>query len=354
MKAKLFTSEQVSCGHPDKICDQISDAILDACLEQDKDSRVATEALIKNYQIVIAGEITTKAEININEIVHNVLKRIGLEDIEKYNVLNLLDKQSPDIAMGVNRGGAGDQGIMFGYACNDTEDGMPLAWSIATRGLINLRKLNHPKLKTDAKSQVTIDYENNRIDTFLISTQHDENITLEEVREIVSKVMIETAKEFNMNTDFKQLINPTGRFVIGGSIGDAGVTGRKIIADTYGGYAKHGGGAFSGKDPSKVDRSAAYMARYIAKDIVKGKKWADECEIQLSYAIGVVQPISVNVECFETEKIPTSEILTYITNTYDLSPNGIIKFLDLKNVKYSDTTCYGHFGKKNLNWEKIK
>lgn len=353
MRSKLFTSEQVSSGHPDKICDQISDAILDACLEQDKDSRVAVEALIKNYHVVVAGEVTTNAKFDVLEIVQNVLKNIGLDNVEQYDVLNLLDKQSPDIAMGVNKGGAGDQGIMFGYACNETECGMPLAWVIATKGLINLRELHHPKLKTDAKSQVTIDYSNNRIDTFLISTQHDENTTLDEVRELVSKVMINVAKEFNMNTDFKQLINPTGRFVIGGSIGDAGVTGRKTIADTYGGYAKHGGGAFSGKDPSKVDRSAAYMARHIAKDIVINKKWADECEIQLSYAIGVIHPISIHVECFNTNKISIDEILTYINNKYDLSPNGIIKYLDLKNIKYIDTTCYGHFGKEYLNWEKI-
>ncbi|MDD4036145.1 MAG: methionine adenosyltransferase, partial [Bacilli bacterium] len=279
MKRNLFTSEQVSEGHPDKICDQISDAILDACLEEDRDSRVAVETLIKNYNIVVAGEVTTNARLDIERIVKSVLIRIGLNDIDKYRVTNYLDKQSPDIAVGVDSGGAGDQGIMFGYACNETKEGMPLAYAIATKALINLRDLNHPKLGPDAKSQVTFDYDNNRIDTFLISTQHKADVSLNEVTEIVSGVMKTTALEYNLNTDFKKLINPTGRFVIGGSHGDAGVTGRKIIADTYGGYARSGGGAFSGKDPSKVDRSAAYMARYLAKDIVLKKGWADKCEI---------------------------------------------------------------------------
>ncbi|MFA5459479.1 MAG: methionine adenosyltransferase [Bacilli bacterium] len=353
LKRNLFTSEQVSEGHPDKICDQISDAILDACLEVDKDSRVAVETLIKNYYIVVAGEITTKAKLEVEKIVKSVLTRINLKDVDKYQVTNYLFCQSPDIAMGVDTGGAGDQGIMFGYACNETKEGMPLAFSIATKALINLKDLNHPKLCPDAKSQVTIDYDKNRIDTFLISTQHLESVSLDEVKEIVTEVMIKTALEYNMNTDFKKLINPTGRFVIGGSHGDAGVTGRKIVADTYGGYAKCGGGAFSGKDPTKVDRSVAYMARHLAKDIVMKQKWADKCELQLSYAIGVKEPISININCFNTAKIKEDEIIDYVIKKYDLTPQGIITYLNLKNIKYIETTCYGHFGKNYLTWEKI-
>ena len=348
---KLFTSEQVSCGHPDKICDGIADAILDACLEQDKTSRVAIELLIKNYNIIIAGELTTSAIIDVEQIAINVLKYIRVDDTELYTITNLLDKQSPDIAMGVDTGGAGDQGIMFGYATDETEELMPLAWSIATKALKNLRELNHPLLKADAKCQVTIDYTLNRIDTFLISTQHSDLASLDDVKRIVYPVMLQTAKEYNMNTDFKYYINPTGRFVIGGSIGDAGVTGRKIICDTYGGYAKHGGGAFSGKDPSKVDRSAAYMARKIAKDIVK-KGYAKRCEIQLSYGIGIDNPLSINVNTFGTGKVPEEDILDYVVSNYDLTPKGIITSLDLLNTHYFDTCFYGHFGKKNLNWEK--
>ena len=354
---QLFTSEQVSCGHPDKICDQIADGILDSCLKEDKLSRVAVEVMIKNYDIIISGEVTTKIDITdelLYKVVDEVLTNIRVDDKEKYCITNLLDKQSPDIAMGVDYGGAGDQGIMFGYATNETPEMMPLAWSIATKALIKLRELNHPLLKPDAKSQVTIEYEDgkpNRIDTFLISTQHSEKATLDEIKNIVKEIMIKTALEYNMNTDFKILVNPTGRFVIGGSIGDAGVTGRKIIADTYGGYAHHGGGAFSGKDPSKVDRSAAYMARKIARDIVK-RKMADKCEMQLSYAIGVKEPISIFIDCFGTNKLDCGEILTYIKENYDLTPKGIIEKLDLLNVKYTNTTVYGHFGKESLNWEK--
>ena len=354
---QFFTSEQVSCGHPDKMCDQIADGILDRCLEEDKSSRVAVEVMIKNYDVIISGEITTKVDLSIEvlyEILDNVLTYIGVDDKEKYAITNLLDKQSPDIAMGVDIGGAGDQGIMFGYATNETKELMPLAWSIANKALIKLKELNHPILKPDAKAQVTIEYDNDvpkRIDTFLISTQHCEKASLDDIKEIVSSVMIETALEYSMNTDFKMLVNPTGRFVIGGSIGDAGVTGRKIIADTYGGYAHHGGGAFSGKDPTKVDRSAAYMARKIAKDIVK-ENMADKCELQLSYAIGVKEPISIFVNCFGTNKLELNKIIEYVNENYDLTPAGIINKLDLLNVKYSDTTVYGHFGKEYLNWEK--
>jgi len=354
---KYITSEQVSCGHPDKMCDQIADRILDLCLENDKTSRVAVEVMMKNYDVVIAGEVTTSFEITdeiLYEILDDVLTYVDVPDKDKYIITNLLDRQSPDIAMGVDIGGAGDQGIMFGYATNETKELMPLAWSIANKALVNLKKLNSKILLPDAKAQVTIEYldgKPNRIDTFLISSQHKEDVTLDEVKEVVKEVMINTAKEYDMNEDFKILINPTGRFVIGGSIGDAGVTGRKIIADTYGGYAHHGGGAFSGKDPTKVDRSAAYMARKIAKDIVKNNM-ADKCEIQISYAIGVKEPISIYVDCFNTEKIDVQDIAEWINKNYDLTPKGIIDSLDLLNIKYSDTTVYGHFGKENLNWEK--
>lgn len=354
---RFFTSEQVSCGHPDKMCDQVADKILDYCLSKDKASRVAVEVMMKNYDAVIAGEVTTKAELSddvLYLLLDEVLSYVGVEDKDNYVITNLLDKQSEDIALGVDIGGAGDQGIMFGYATNETKELMPLAWSIANKTLLNLKKLNHNLLLPDAKAQVTIEYDDNipvRIDTFLISTQHKEKITLDEVKKIVTDVMIDTAKEYGMNTDFKVLINPTGRFVIGGTIGDAGVTGRKIIADTYGGYAHHGGGAFSGKDPSKVDRSAAYMARKIAKDVLR-KGFADKCEVQLSYAIGVKEPISIFVNTFGTNKIEEEKIVEYINENYDLTPSGIIKALDLLNVKYSDTTVYGHFGKEYLNWEK--
>ena len=354
---KLFTSEQVSCGHPDKICDQIADKILDYCLTYDKTSRVAVEVLIKNYDIVIAGEVTTKAELT-DEVLYNlvdeVLEFVRVENKDNYVITNMLDKQSKDIALGVDIGGAGDQGIMFGYATKETKEMMPLAWSLANKALINLRNLNSDILRPDAKAQVTIEYHDDvptKIDTFLISTQHIEEASLDDVKQVVKEVMLKTAKEYNMNTDFKVLINPTGRFVIGGSIGDAGVTGRKIIADTYGGYAHHGGGAFSGKDPSKVDRSAAYMARKIAKDVLRNN-FAEKCEIQLSYAIGVKEPVSIFVNCFGTNKIGEDKIIKYIKENYDLTPKGIIEKLDLLNIKYSDTTIYGHFGKEYLNWEK--
>ena len=354
---KLFTSEQVGIGHPDKICDQISDYILDECLKQDKYSRVGLETFAKNYNIIVGGEITSKAVIDVEKCVRQVLSDIGIDDIDKYIVTNLLDKQSPDIAMGVDVGGAGDQGIMFGYATNETKELMPLAHSIATTALIKLNSLNDKTFKKDSKSQVTINYtdENNPvIDTFLISVQHDEKATYEEITEKVTKVMKETAKEYNMNEDFKIFINPTGRFVIGGTIGDAGLTGRKIIADTYGGYARHGGGAFSGKDATKVDRSAAYMARYLAKNIVSAGLM-DKCEIQLSYAIGVEEPVSIYIESFDTEKIDKNILLKYIYENIGLTPKKIIEKLDLRNNIFYNTAKYGHFGKTslNLNFEKL-
>lgn len=345
----IFTSEQVSQGHPDKICDQISDAILTECLKGDRASRVAIETFIKDNNIVVGGELTTKAEVDYEKTIKEVLKRIGIEEYNSYKIINFIKKQSPDIAQGVDIGGAGDQGMMFGYATNETEEYMPLPYEIATKALLNLKELNHKGLKPDAKSQVSYDYSNNRIDTFLISTQHSEDMDIEEVREVVKEIMIKTARDMKLNTDFNILVNPTGRFVVGGSFADAGLTGRKIIADTYGGIARHGGGAFSGKDPSKVDRSGAYISRRIAKDIVR-KEMADKCEVQISYAIGVAEPTSVYVECFGTNKVPLEEIKRYVYS-YDLTPNGIIKFLNLLEVDYNKVSAYGHFGKKEMPWE---
>lgn len=357
----LFSSEQVSNGHPDKICDQISDAIVNDVLKHDKKSRIAAESMIKNYDITIMGEITSDYEPDYEALTRNVLKHIGLEDPEKYDIRLLISKQSPDIAMGVDRLGAGDQGMMFGYASNETEEMLPIPYVLSTEALLKLRKFNLADgfkiLRPDAKAQVSYDYDTHRIDTFLISTQHDENVELDEVRRIVSGIMKETATEMNLNDDFKILVNPTGRFVLGSSFADSGLTGRKIIADTYGGAAHHGGGAFSGKDPSKVDRSAAYMARKIAKDIVRAGK-ADKCEIQLAYAIGVAEPVSVYVDCFGTEKMPAGEIWRDVKNTYDLTPQGIIDSLDLLNLNYNLVSAYGHFGKtgllgkESLPWEK--
>lgn len=360
MKNLLFTSEQVSNGHPDKICDQISDAVLDYCLKEDKNSRVACEVFGKNYDIVIGGEITTKANFvpqeTVEKIAKEVLTNIGIVDVDKYKVIDLLDRQSSDIAMGVDTGGAGDQGMMFGYATDETEEYMPLAWVIATEALLELKNLKHPLLLPDAKSQVTIDYQskkNPHIDTFLISTQHKEEVTQEDIREIVFPIMKKVAEKRGLNTDFKVLVNPTGRFVIGGFVGDAGLTGRKIIADTYGGYARHGGGAFSGKDPTKVDKSGAYMARWIAKNIV-AKKLAKKCEVQLAYAIGVKEPVSLFIDTFGTNTIlPTEEIVRRVVKNVDMTPQGIIDRFDLRKPIYHLTSSYGHFGKKSLPWEEL-
>lgn len=346
----IFTSEQVSCGHPDKICDQISDAVLTECLRQDKKSRVAVESLIKDEHIILAGEITTKAEVDYKMVVNAVLTRIGLDNPEQYIITNLISKQSPDIAQGVDVGGAGDQGMMFGYATNETTELLPLPFVLATRSLQYLRGFNHPLLKPDAKSQVSFDYTNGRIDTFLISTQHVEEIGRDELEKVVWNAMAKTAESFGLNTDFKALVNPTGKFVIGSSFADSGLTGRKIIADTYGGVARHGGGAFSGKDPSKVDRSGAYICRKIARDIVINK-WADRCEIQISYAIGMPEPTSIYVECFGTNHIAEENIEAYIRG-FDLTPKGIIDLLGLLDIDYNQVSSYGHFGKKGLPWER--
>lgn len=366
----LFTSESVSEGHPDKVCDQISDAILDACLADDPNSRVACEVFATTNLVVIGGEITTSAQIDYEKVARDVMERIGYTDaslgIDARNceVKVVLDTQSPDIAMGTNTqvGGAGDQGIMFGYATNETEGYMPLAISIAhqlVRVATEKRKNHEFKwARPDMKSQVTIDYtdeKNPRIDTILMSVQHDPDFDEEAFKTYLHhEIMDYVVSKYDMNHDFKVYINPTGRFVIGGPHGDTGLTGRKIIVDSYGGYARHGGGAFSGKDPSKVDRSAAYMARYIAKNIVAAGL-CDKVEIQLSYAIGVAKPTSVYVETYQTEHISREAILEAIEKEFDLTPNGIDQHLNLRRPIYEKTASYGHFGRNDLDlpWEKL-
>lgn len=349
----IFTSEQVSAGHPDKICDQISDAILTECLRQDKNSRVAVETMIKNFDIILAGELTTSAELDIEKIVAQALYKIRLTELENYRITNLIFEQSPDIAQGVDTGGAGDQGMMFGYATDETPEMLPIPFVLATKALRRMRDLNHPSLKPDAKAQVSFDYKKNRIDSFLISTQHIPSFDGKLLENFVTFVMREVAEEMGLNTDFKTLVNPTGKFIIGSSFADSGLTGRKIIADTYGSAARHGGGAFSGKDPTKVDRSGAYIARYIAKNVVH-KGFAKRCEVQIAYAIGVKEPVSVNVECFGTNKVKKSEIEKYIRKNFDLTPKGIINKLDLLNVNYNNVSSYGHFGKEGLPWEQLE
>lgn len=366
MKNYFFTSESVTEGHPDKLCDYISDSILDECLKQDKNSKVAIETFAANNTITIAGQITSTARLKINELVRKRIKEIGFDNEEtdidyrtcKINVEII--KQSPDIALGVDIGGAGDQGIMFGYACNETESYMPYAIDVAhklAKKLTEVRKNKEiPYLRPDGKTQVTVEYENDkpkRIETILISTQHLDNIENGKLkRDIIEKVICEVVPQNMMDKDTKIYINPTGRFVIGGPLGDTGLTGRKIIVDTYGGYAKHGGGCFSGKDASKVDRSAAYMLRYIAKNLV-ANGYATKCEIQVSYAIGMKEPLSICVNTFGTSKKTEEELTDIIKEKFDLTPNGIIEYLGLKEPIYTKTTNYGHFGKNNLPWEKI-
>lgn len=348
----IFTSEQVSCGHPDKICDQISDAIVTACLSHDRNSRVAAECMIKDYEVIIAGEITSSYEPDYKALVTEVLSRIGLSNPEEYRVIVYISKQSQDIALGVDgNSGAGDQGMMFGYATDETPEMLPIPYAVATHALELLRELKSPLLLPDAKAQVSYDYDTGRITTFLISTQHREDTSVMDIRPLVEAVMETAAQDYDLNTDFEKLVNPTGRFVVGSSFADSGLTGRKIIADTYGGMCRHGGGAFSGKDPTKVDRSGAYMARKIAKDLVRSGL-ARKCEVQLAYAIGVAEPVSVAVECFGTERVSLGEIKDWIRANYDLTPAGIIKELGLLDVDYNQVSAYGHFGKAGLPWEE--
>ena len=348
----IFTSEQVSCGHPDKICDQISDAIVTDCLAHDKRSRVAVECMIKDFDIIIAGEITSKHQPDYEALARKVLNRIGIFGAEDFRIQTFISKQSEDIALGVDSNyGAGDQGMMFGYATNETPEMLPIPFAVATHALQLLREVGCPILLPDAKSQVSYDYDACRITTFLISTQHMNGTSVDDIRPIVEAVMETAAQDYGLNTDFEKLVNPTGRFVVGSSFADSGLTGRKIIADTYGGMCRHGGGAFSGKDPTKVDRSGAYAARYIARDIVH-QQLADRCEVQLAYAIGVAEPVSVYVDCFGTNLIPEADIVDYILKEYDLTPKGIITALGLLDVDYNKVSAYGHFGKIGLPWEE--
>ena len=373
---KLFTSESVTEGHPDKVCDLISDSVLDAMLEQDPNSRVACETCANGNFVFVMGEVTSNAVVDVEKIVRDTIRKIGYTK-EEYGfnadtceVKVMLKKQSEDIALGVNNSleekkgeglgeGAGDQGIIFGYACNETESFLPApiyyAHKLAER-LTAVRKegiLNY--LRPDGKTQVTVEYDGDkvkRIDTVVVSTQHDENIEHEQIeKDIIENVVKNIIPEELLDENTKYYINPTGRFVIGGPAGDSGLTGRKIIVDTYGGYAPHGGGAFSGKDPTKVDRSAAYMMRKIAKDIVRAGI-AEKCLIQVAYAIGVAKPVSVFVDTYGTSKISEDEIVNKIINEYDMTPKGIISYLELRKPVYKETTNYGHFGKENLSWEK--
>ena len=370
MEKNLFTSESVTEGHPDKLCDQISDAILDECLRQDKYSRVACECFATTNLLVIGGEITTNAKVDYEAVARDVMRRIGYTaedlgiDADTCEIKVVMDTQSSDIALGTNVevGGAGDQGIMFGYATNETETYMPLPISMAHELVRYASELRHngtfKHARPDMKSQVTIDYtdENNpKVDTILMSIQHDPDFNEEEFKTFIKeKIMKEVVRKHHMNEDYKVFINPTGRFVIGGPHGDTGLTGRKIIVDTYGGMARHGGGAFSGKDPSKVDRSAAYITRYIAKNIVAAGL-CDRIEIQLSYAIGVKDPTSVHVDTYGTGKVADEVILDAIKKEFDLTPQGIINTLDLLNPIYGPTAAYGHFGRTDVEfpWEKL-
>jgi S-adenosylmethionine synthetase len=363
----LFTSESVTEGHPDKIADQISDAILDACLEKDAYSRVACETLLTTGLAFIAGEITTKAYVDFPSIVRGTVTAVGYTDAaygfdsQTCSVISSIHEQSPDIAMGVDPGGAGDQGMMFGYATNENPEYMPTPIALAhklTRRLSEVRKNGSLDfLRPDGKSQVTVEYDSNhkpvRVDAVVISTQHSETVDNRRLRaEVLEQVIQKAIPEHLLDADTKYHINPTGRFVVGGPMGDTGLTGRKIIVDTYGGMGRHGGGAFSGKDPTKVDRSACYMARYIAKNVVAAGL-ADRCEVQLAYAIGIAEPVSVLVQTFGTGKLPESQIETLVREHFKLTPKGIIESLNLRRPIYKQTSAYGHFGRSeaDFTWE---
>ena len=363
----LFTSESVTEGHPDKIADQISDAVLDAILEQDPTGRVACETLVTTGLAVIAGEITTDARVNYKQIVRDTIHEIGYNnasygyDSNTLSVMDAVGTQSPDIAQGVDTGGAGDQGLMFGYACNETPELMPMPIQLAhnlTRKLSQVRRTGELSyLRPDGKSQVTIEYRDgqpHRVEAVVISTQHADDVTTEQLRaDILEKVIKSTVPAELLDENTKYHINPTGRFVVGGPMGDAGLTGRKIIVDTYGGYAPHGGGAFSGKDPTKVDRSAAYMARYIAKNIVAAEL-AQKCTVQLAYAIGVAEPVSVLVDTHGTGRVEDAKLSEIVRSNFKLTPKDIIETLDLRRPIYKETAKFGHFGRTNdeFTWEK--
>ncbi len=353
--SNIITCEQVSSGHPDKICDQIADAIVTDALKHDKASRVAIEVLIKDYHIIIAGELTSRHSPNYQALVSQVFDRIGKNrlgyDAGRFDIEILVSQQSLDIALGVDNGGAGDQGMMFGWASNETPELLPLPFVLASKFLRRLEWETDPMLKADAKAQVSFDYDNWKIETFLCSVQTAEGADLEKVRKTIEKIMKEVASEYALNTDFQVLVNPTGKFEIGGPFADTGVTGRKLACDTYGGIGHIGGGAMSGKDPTKVDRSGAYAARKIARDVILAG-YADKCEVQIAYAIGVAQPVSIHVDCFGTEHQDIGFIEDYVANNYDLSPKGIIGSLDLLNVDYNEVSTMGHFGKNYLPWEK--
>ena len=375
---RLFTSESVTEGHPDKLCDYISDSILDSYLAKDKNARVACETVAGKGEIYITGEITSTANVDIEQVVRDTIKEVGYADSEydiDYRTCKIyinLSKQSPDIALGVDKSledkegkdveseGAGDQGLMFGYACDETEELMPLPISLAHKLSKRLTEVRKEKiidyLRPDGKTQVTVKYDGDkpvRVDTIVISAQHLPDVDMNVLKkDIIEKVIKPIVPANLLDENTKYFINPTGRFVIGGPLGDSGLTGRKIIVDTYGGAARHGGGAFSGKDPTKVDRSASYMARHIAKNIV-ANGYAKKCEIQIAYSIGVAKPVSIYVNTYGTNTIPEEKIIEKIDKTFDLTPRGIINYLDLQRPIYRQTTNYGHFGKKDLPWEKI-